>query len=329
MIAVGAAVRSHAPATWTRFSTDRRTRSLPVITESCRDQGRRRGRGRARGRPAAHPQLRPHRRARARGGHPVPPLPPRGSGRLRHAGGAASSRAARGRARRGDRQALADLLASLGPLPADRRPRCRRRSSRPRSTTRRWSPARLHFVLPTAHRRDDDRRRCRREARCGLAPAAAIRASGRRLERPAALEACEVFASFEPAAALWRDLQQLARRGRVIPSRVVERLLNLAPLDFASDARRDTSGSVPDRSISSHGSRARPPAPRATASPDARFRCCAWIVSPSARITARSMQFCSSRTLPGQRVGAAAPRWPTSDRCGGRLFCSRQNRSTK
>ena len=39
-------------------------------------------------------------------------------------------------------------------------------------------------------------------------------------------------------------------------------------------------------------------------SPDgagARLRCRGWIVSVSARMTARSMQFCSSRTLPGQR----------------------------
>ena len=59
------------------------------------DQGERRVRRRARGRAAAHPELRPYRRPRARSGDQVPPVPPRRSGRLRHAGRGGARRRAR------------------------------------------------------------------------------------------------------------------------------------------------------------------------------------------------------------------------------------------
>ena len=69
-------------------------------------------------RAAASSELRPHRRTCARGRHAVPALPPRRSGRVRHARRRRTSRVARGafpEAR--SRRAVARLIAQLGPLP--------------------------------------------------------------------------------------------------------------------------------------------------------------------------------------------------------------------
>ena len=106
-----------APRARRRSSRASRTSLTADHRRIVPDQGGRRRRRRAGGRAAPDSELRPHRRPRARGGDEVPALPPRRGGRLRHARrrGARRRRAARSPSATG--KALADLIASLGPLP--------------------------------------------------------------------------------------------------------------------------------------------------------------------------------------------------------------------
>ena len=147
---------------------------LPVIAESCRIKAEVVSRGRARGGPAARPQLRPHRRPRARGDHQLPALPPRRSGRLRHAG----RRRARRRARRARCRPTATrsptLIAQMGPLP----PVADLSAAEALEATGRDKKVvagTLHFVLPTSIGTtatvDRCHRRRARRARCGDRPA--------------------------------------------------------------------------------------------------------------------------------------------------------------
>ena len=73
-----------------RDRAHRGDRALRTHQSRCRRAGRARGEG-----PAPHPQLRPHRRARARAGHRLRPLPSRRGRRDRHGRGRAAVRAAR------------------------------------------------------------------------------------------------------------------------------------------------------------------------------------------------------------------------------------------
>ena len=88
---------------------------------------------------------------------------------------AARAGVARGALAERDRKALADLIASLGPLPPIADVSDERRCSRRCSTTRRWSAGALHFVLPTGDRRDDDRGRRDGEGMTGRAEAGGLR----------------------------------------------------------------------------------------------------------------------------------------------------------
>ena len=79
-------------------------------------------------------------------------------------------------------------------------------------------------------------------------------------------------------------------------------LLDLRLLHLTRDAPRDLGERAGEIHRASHGRRG---GSRSRAAPaNERFRCRGRIVSPSTRMTARSMQFCSSRTLPGQRYVA-------------------------
>ena len=91
-------------------------RARPGHRRIVPDQGRRRLEGRARRRAAPHPQLRPHRRPRARSRDEVPALP-HGEAIAYGMLAAADLAVARGALADRERQALAQLITLLGPLP--------------------------------------------------------------------------------------------------------------------------------------------------------------------------------------------------------------------
>ena len=200
---------------------------------------------------------------------------------------AAELAVARGALAERDRQALADLIASLGPLPpiADLSPPQMLEAMR---HDKKMVAGRLHFVLPTAIGATtivDDV--TEKEMKAALT-ARRLQEVSARQSRPYSLQLRD--------QRLVADLQQFGRAAAVAaPPPSAPARSSAARL--RPTTRRDASASVPDRSIWSHGLVGA--GGGAATSRNDRFRWRAWIVSPSVRMTARSMQFCSSRTLPG------------------------------
>ena len=91
---------------------------LPGDRRVVPHQGGGRVEGRARRRAAPHPQLRPHRRPRARGGDASTGASATAKPSRSACWRPPTSRVARGALAERERQALAQLIAQLGPLPA-------------------------------------------------------------------------------------------------------------------------------------------------------------------------------------------------------------------
>ena len=207
----------------------------------------------------------------------------------------------------------AEIAVTRGTMPAGATARRWPRSSRRWGRCRPSATSRSREVLEAIGARQEGRGRA-----TALRPADGDRLvrSGGDVTRDEIAGAADVGMA---ARAVFFELRTAATCKLICSSSAARPLLPSASrstssiLDFSTSpvTRRVTSASVPVRSTCSHGDSG---VSLGSGAANDRFRWRGRIVSPSARITARSMQFCSSRTLPGQRIRLRA----VSSACGDR-----------